>query len=115
MAGAYEKASKKLTKLDNRVQKAKNKAIKASSVAERASASRFLTEKTKKKKYRKADRAVSDLQRSNRKAQKWVDSMSKAFANTDQKLSSEQISKCRQYTEELLNMATISSIQRRRY
>lgn len=115
VTGSYDKASKKLTKLDNRVQKAKNKAIKTSSAAERASTSWLLTRKAKEKTYRKADRAVSVSQRRTRKAQKWVDQMTKAFANTDQKLSNEQISKGQQYTEELLNIATINSMGHRRY
>ena len=98
---AYEKASKKLDKLDTRVIKAENEVIKRSEKYDKTLSSRFASNRRQEKAYRKVTEAAAGYRTSLRKANKWYKSMEKTFANTDIKLSSEQVERGKKYLNNL--------------
>lgn len=98
---AYEKASKKLTKLDNKVNKAEKKALKQRAKADAKMGSMFYSEKKARKAEFKAERKAAKVTKRLRKAQRWYKSMEKNFANTDIKLSQEQIAIGQRYMDRL--------------
>ena len=97
----YEKASKKLTKLDNKVNKAEKKALKQRAKADAKMGSMFYSEKKARKAEFKAERKAAKVTKRLRKAQRWYKSMEKNFANTDIKLSQEQIAIGQRYMDRL--------------
>ena len=90
---AYEKASKKLKKIDDKVKKQTNDFHKKAQKAE--TAGNFRREKLQ----RKADKAARKLTKTSIKGKKWVASMEKSFRNTDISMSKEQIALGRQYSD----------------
>ena len=100
-AQAYEKASKKLTKLDRKVGKAEKKALKKRVKADAKMGSMFYSEKKARKAEFKAERKAAKVTKRIRKAKRWYDSMEKNFANTDIKLSQEQITMGQRYMDRL--------------
>lgn len=87
---AYEKASKKLKKLDDKVEKSMSVASKKARKADRTISSRTASDKKVIKKQREAEQAQKQLSKNLNKAKKWFDDMDKTFAETDVKLTSEQ-------------------------
>lgn len=87
---AYEKASKKLKKLDDKVEKSMNEASKKARKLDRAYNSRFASDEKITKKQREAEKAQRQVNKRLNKAKNWIDSMEKTFAQTDIKLTSEQ-------------------------
>ena len=98
---AYTKASKKLNKLDRKVNKAEAKALKTRAKADAKMGSLFYSEKKAKKAEFKAERKAAKVTRKLRRAQRWYKSMEKNFANTDIKLSQEQIAIGQRYVDRL--------------
>lgn len=98
-AQAYEKASKKLRKLDAKADKAMDKAYRKQGGADRLATSVFAS----KKRVAKADDAARKAMRKavvkTRKAQRWLRAMDKAFAGTTESLSKEQIEMGKRYTD----------------
>lgn len=100
-AKAYEKASKKLNKLNDRVTDAENEVIKRSAKYDNVLSSRFASNRRQEKAYNKVTEAAASYRKSLRKANKWYKSMEKTFANTDIKMSSEQIQQGKKYLNNL--------------
>ena len=104
---AYEKASKKLNKLDTKVDRAETLARKRKGQADAAESS-WLISKKKTAKYRnKARKASANAAVRIRKAERWYASMEKTFANTDISMSSEQIAMGKRYVEKM-NMRSLT-------
>lgn len=100
-AKAYQKASKKLKKLDDRVTSAENVAIKRHDKYDNVMSSRFASTRRQEKAHRKVTEAAAGYRKSIRKANKWYKSMEKTFANTDIKLTSEQVALGKKYLHNL--------------
>ena len=100
-AKAYQKASKKLKKLDDRVTEAENEVIKRSAKYDSALSSRFASTRRQEKAHRKVTEAAAGYRKSLRKANKWYKSMESTFANTDIKLNSEQVKQGKKYLQNL--------------
>lgn len=98
---AYYKASKKLDKLDAKVAKAENKVIKRSEKYDKALSSAFATNRRQEKASQKVVKSAAKYRKRLRKANKWYKSMEKTFANTDIKMSSEQINQGKKYLNNL--------------
>lgn len=105
-AQAYEKASKKLKKLQGKVEKADAKAYKKGMKADSKASSVFATQKGAMKADFKAKKASRKASVQVAKAKKWLDEMDKAFKDTDVKLSEEQVNLGKSYTERLINRNT---------
>ena len=106
-AKAYAKASKKLTKLDKKVDKAEAKARKRKGQADATAASILGTRRRVEKAEAKAKKASAKASIRLRKAERWYKSMEKNFANTDIKLSKEQITMGQRYVEDM-NIRTLT-------
>lgn len=104
---AYAKASKKLNKLDKRVDDAEALARKRKGQADSAAASRFIPNRVVAKREAKAKQASAQAAIRNRKAERWYTSMEKTFANTTISLSSEQIAMGQRYAEHM-NMRALT-------
>lgn len=98
---AYQKASKKLNKLDKRVTDAENEVIKRSAKYDNALSSRFASTRRQEKAHRKVTEAAAGYRKTLRKANKWYKAMEKTFANTDIKMTSEQVSQGKKYLNNL--------------
>lgn len=98
---AYEKASKKLKKLDDKVEKSMSKANKKARKLDKAYNSRFASDETVANKQRDAQKAQRKVNKRLNKAKKWVDSMEKTFADTDVKLTSEQKALGKKYIDRI--------------
>lgn len=98
-ARAYEKASKKLTKLDRKVDKAEALARKRRGQADAAAASVFSTRKSMTKAETRSKKASAKAAIRNRKAERWYKSMEKAFANTDISMTKEQVAMGKRYVD----------------
>lgn len=98
---AYAKASRKLDKLDKKVNKAENKALKTRAKADAKMGSLFYSEKKARKAEFKAERKAAKVTKRIRRAQRWYKSMEKNFANTDIKISQEQIAMGQRYMDRL--------------
>ena len=96
-ARAYEKASKKLTKLDRKVDKAEALARKRRGQADAAAASVFSTRKSMAKAETRSKKASAKAAIRNRKAERWYKSMEKAFADTDISMTKEQVAMGKRY------------------
>lgn len=97
---AYAKASRKLEKIDAKTQKHQKKLTKYTKKADRKFLYRDGYEEMAQNQQRKTLKSM-------RKAEKWVKKMEKTFANTDIKLTKEQIDIGKQYAE-TLNMRSLS-------
>ena len=98
---AYTKASKKLSKLDKKVDKAEAKARKRKGQADTTAASILGTRRRVEKAEAKAKKASAKAAIRLRKAERWYKSMEKNFANTDIKISQEQIAMGQRYMDRL--------------
>lgn len=98
---AYQKASKKLNKLDTKVSKAENKVIKRAKKYDDKISATFSTQRGQMKARNKADKAAAKYRTKLRKADKWYKSMEKTFANTDVKMTSDQVERGKKYTHQL--------------
>ena len=106
-AKAYEKASKKLSKLDDKVNKAEALARKRKGQADAAAASRFVSKKTTAKYEGKAKQASAQAAVRLRKAERWYKSMEATFAGTGVTMSKEQIAMGKPYVEHM-NMRSLA-------
>ena len=97
---AYAKASKKLTKIDNRVEK---RLAKARKYALKSETRKFRSEKNREKAMRNRRKANKLMT----KGEKWVNSMDKAFKNTSASLTAEQRALGKKYVDNL-NMRVIT-------
>lgn len=104
---AYAKASKKLTKLDRKVNKAEAKARKRKGQADAAAASLIIPKRVTEKREAKAKKASARAAVRNRKAERWYKNMEKAFADTDISLTSEQVSMGKRYIDHM-DMRTLT-------
>lgn len=100
-ARAYERASKKLKKLDKKADRLMNKAYDKKAKADKKAGSFFATEKSARKADFKAQKALRKSVVATRKAQKWLREMESTFKNTPESLSKEQIDMGRVYLERM--------------
>lgn len=100
-AKAYQKASKKLNKLNDKVTEAESEVIKRHTKYDNAMSSRFASTRRQEKAHRKVTEAAAGYRKSLRKANKWYKSMEKTFADTDIKLASEQVELGKKYLHNL--------------
>ena len=104
---AYAKASKKLTKLDKKVDKAEALARKRKGQADAAAASFFSTKKGMAKAETRAKKASAKAAIRNRKAERWYKSMEKAFADTGISMTKEQVAMGKRYVDHM-NMRSLT-------
>ncbi len=104
-ARAYEKASKKLRKLDRKADKAVEKAYDKKAKADRKASSFFASEKSARKADFKAQKAQRKAIVRANKARKWLHEMDRTFKQTTESLSQEQIDMGKKYTE-IMNRRT---------
>ena len=100
-ARAYEKASKKLTKLDKKVNKAETLARKRRGQVDAAAASFFSTKRRIDKAETRSKKASAKAALRNRKAERWYKSMEKAFADTDISMTKEQVAMGKRYMDHM--------------
>lgn len=100
-AKAYEKASKKLRKLDAKADKSMEKAYDKRAKADRKAAGVFTSTKSIVKANQKAEKAMRKAVVKAAKARKWLNAMDKTFAKTDVSLTKEQTDLGRKYVETL--------------
>lgn len=98
-AKAYEKASKKLNRLDARADRAMDRAYKKQAKADRKASSVFASQKSAAKADFKAKKAMRKAVVKTRKAQSWLRAMDQTFKGTTESLSKEQIDMGRRYVE----------------
>lgn len=104
-ARAYERASKKLNRLNRKADRLMDKAYDKKAKADKKAGSFFATEKSARKADFKAQKALRKSVVATRKAQKWLRAMESTFKNTPESLSKEQIEMGRLYVERM-NMRT---------
>lgn len=107
-AQAYEKASKKLTRISNKVDKRQRKANKKLAKAQRAKYG-WSTRNAEKAKW-KAGRAQYKADKSMKKAVKWMDKMEKTFKGTNVKLSQSQKDLGKKYIDQLKKRSDASTV-----
>ena len=100
-AKAYAKASKKLTKLDKKVDKAEALARKRRGQVDAAAASFFSTKRRIDKAETRSKKASAKAALRNRKAERWYKSMEKAFADTDISMTKEQVAMGKRYMDHM--------------
>ena len=100
-AKAYAKASKKLTKLDKKVDKAEALARKRRGQVDAAAASFFSTKRSIAKAETRSKKASAKAAIRNRKAERWYKSMEKAFADTDISMTKEQVAMGKRYVDHM--------------
>ena len=98
---AYAKASKKLTKLDKKVDKAEALARKRRGQVDAAAASFFSTKRRIDKAETRSKKASAKAALRNRKAERWYKSMEKAFADTDISMTKEQVAMGKRYMDHM--------------
>ena len=98
---AYAKASKKLTKLDKKVDKAETLARKRRGQVDAAAASFFSTKRRIDKAETRSKKASAKAALRNRKAERWYKSMEKAFADTDISMTKEQVTMGKRYMDHM--------------
>ena len=98
---AYAKASKKLTKLDKKVDKAEALARKRRGQVDAAAASFFSTKRRIDKAETRSTKASAKGALRNRKAERWYKSMEKAFADTDISMTKEQVTMGKRYMDHM--------------
>ena len=100
-ARAYEKASKKLNKLNSRVEDSEADVNKRVAKADKAASSRFASNRKQEKSFDKAKESLAGYRETVRKANKWYKAMEKTFANTDISMTKEQVRMGKKYTDAL--------------
>lgn len=100
-ARAYEKASKKLTRLDKKVDKAEALARKRRGQVDAAAASLFSTKRRIDKAETRSKKASAKAALRNRKAERWYKSMEKVFADTDISMTKEQVAMGKRYMDHM--------------
>ena len=100
-AKAYEKASRKLQKLDKSADKALNKAYVNRAYADRKATSVFATKRSIRKAEARATKAMRRAAVQAQKARRWLNAMDRTFAKTDISLSKEQTDLGKKYIETL--------------
>ena len=98
---AYAKASKKLTKLDKKVDKAEALARKRRGQVDAAAASFFSTKRRIDKAETRSKKASAKAALRNRQAERWYKSMEKAFADTDISMTKEQVAMGKRYMDHM--------------
>lgn len=98
-AKAYASASKKLTKLNNKTNKALDKAYAKQAKADKKASSFFASQRSARKADFKASKAMRKSVVKARKAQKWLKQMDSTFKNTTESLSQEQVNMGKRYTD----------------
>ena len=98
---AYAKASKKLTKLDKKVDKAEALARKRRGQVDAAAASFFSTKRRIDKAETRSKKASAKAAIRNRKAERWYESMEKAFADTGISMTKEQVAMGKRYMDHM--------------
>ena len=98
---AYTKASKKLTKLDKKVDKAEALARKRRGQVDAAAASFFSTKRRIDKAETRSKKASAKAAIRNRKAERWYESMEKAFADTGISMTKEQVAMGKRYMDHM--------------
>ena len=96
---AYEKASKKLNKLDAKADRAMDRAYKKQAKADRKASSWLASDRAVRKADQKAKRAMRKAVVKTRNAQAWLKTMDSTFKGTTVKLSKEQVSMGKRYVE----------------
>lgn len=98
---AYDRAKKKLKKLDAKVEKRAAKLDKVTASFDRVSTGRFVTNRSKREASlgRKLARATRNYKKAVMKGSNWYDSMEKTFAKTDVKFDSEVVASGKAYME----------------
>ena len=86
----YDKASKKLKKLDDKVEKSMSSAHKTARRADKIMSKTSASDTKVIKRQRQAEQAQKNLSKDLKKAKKWFTAMEKTFADTDVKLTPEQ-------------------------
>lgn len=86
---AYEKASKKLKKLEEKRGKAEIKQDKAAEKFNDKQFSRFATTRSREKALAKFNKATFEFEKALHRGTKWYDAMEKTFANTSIKFDSD--------------------------
>lgn len=98
---AYEKASKKLNKLNQRVEKQETKMIRKAEKADVVKGSRLATKGRKERAQNKAESSAAKYRNRVRKANKWYESMNKTFKDTNVSMTSEQSKLGKKYVDTL--------------
>lgn len=98
-AQAYDKASKKLKRLDQKADKALEKAYNKKGKADKKASSFFTREKATRKADFKAEKALRKATVQANKARKWLHEMDKTFSTTTESLSRDQIALGQKYTD----------------
>lgn len=104
-ARAYERASKKLNRLDRKADRAVEKAYDKKAKADKKASSFFASEKSARKADFKAQKAQRKAIVRANKARKWLHEMDSTFKQTTESLSQEQIDMGKKYTE-IMNRRT---------
>lgn len=102
---AYERASKKLRRLDRKADRAVEKAYDKKAKADKKASSFFASEKSARKADFKAQKAQRKAVVRANKARKWLHEMERTFDKTPESLSKDQIDLGRKYTE-IMNKRT---------
>lgn len=98
---AYEKASKKLNRLNRRVEKQESKMIRKAEKADTIKGSRLSTKGRKERAMNRAESSAAKYRNRVRKANKWYESMDKAFKDTDVSMTAEQAKLGKRYVTTL--------------
>lgn len=96
---AYQKASKKLNRLNARADRAMDRAYKKQAQADRKASSVFASQKSAAKADFKARKAMRKAVVKTRKAQAWLNAMDQTFKSTTESLSKEQVNMGKRYVE----------------
>ena len=96
---AYQKASKKLNRLDASADRAMDKAYRKQAKADRKAGSVFASQKSAAKADFKAKKAMRRAVVKTRKAQAWLRAMDQTFKGTTESLSKEQVNMGKRYIE----------------
>lgn len=109
-AKAYAKASDKLNRMSGKINKYQAKATKKMYKADKKMYNPFSSKASVKKAHLEASKYQNKVDRRVYKAKKWMDQMSKVFADTPQSLSKEQIALGKQYADRLQKNAEMNSM-----
>lgn len=110
LQGHMTKASKKLDKLNTKVEKAQFKARKASAKVDRKETNIFASQKAVDKATAKARKKSFKAVKKINKAKKWYDTMDKAFKNTGVSLTVQQQALGKSYVDALNARANARSL-----
>ena len=110
LQGHMTKASKKLDKLNTKVEKAQYKARKASNKADRKATSFLASEKAADKAVAKARKKSFKAVKKVAKARKWYEQMDKAFKNTGLTMTAQQQALGKSYLDTLNARANARSL-----